>query len=256
MRLSARDLDDIQAHIDLTQDCLGRLGLSLHVDNDLARFAAYLREQPNTHGVPNTHDPARTFLHPGNSFWVYVREDETRRIVACHSQRLLETDDFVEDCMAQTYFEDLVPSLSLDPLGLYVEAGMVRIDGRVLLGGGTYIHPDWRGRGLLIFNRCSRSIALRHFRGDYLVGTLLNTPSRQGMAMGGVAYSHWVPFVKGGLPGKPQAADVLMAWSSRDEWLATIRRDLEAQGDERQIRAPLALHRRPPEEAAGVGNSG
>ena len=256
MRLSARDFDDIQAHIDLTQTSLSRLGLSLHVDNDLRRFAAYLSEQPKTHGVPNTHDPERTYLHPGNSFWVYVREDATERIVACHGQRLLETDDFIEDCLAQPYFEDITPGLALQPLGLYPEAGMVRIDGRILLGGGTYIHPDWRGRGLLIFNQCSRSIALRHFRGDYLVGTLLNTPSRQGMALGGVAYSHWVPFVKGGLPGKSQAADVLMAWSSRDEWLATIRRDLEAQGDERRIQAPLSFQRNRPGEGAAAGSSG
>ena len=235
---------------------LARQGLTLHVDNDLGRFAAYLREQPKTHGVPNTHDPERTYLHPGNSFWVYVRENATGRIVACHGQRLLVTDDFIEDCLAQTYFEDLTPRLELEPLGLYPESGMVRINGRVLLGGGTYIHPEWRGRGLLIFNRCSRSIALRHFRGDYLVGTLLNTPSRQGMATGGVAYAHWAPFVKGGLPGKPQAADVIMAWSSRDEWLATIRRDIEAQGDERRIRAPLAIHHFRQAEGAVLGSSG
>ena len=109
-------------------------------------------------------------------------------------------------------------------------------------------------RGLLIFNRCSRSIALRHFRGDYLVGTLLNTPSRQNMAMGGVAYSHWVPCIKGGLPGKASAKDVIMAWSSRDEWLATIRRDLESRGDDRRIQAPLAIHRIRPVEGAALSN--
>lgn len=250
MRLSSRDFDDIQAHIDLTKETLSALGLALRVDNDMDRFTEFLRKQPANHGVPNTHDPAVTYLHPGNSFWVYVIEEASGRVIACHGQRLLETDDFIEDCMAQTYFEDLMPSLDLQPLGLYAEAGAVRVAGRVLLGGGLYIHPDWRARGLLIFNRCSRSIALRHFRGDYLVGTLLNTPSRQGMAMGGVAYAHWVPCIKGGLPGKPQARDVIMAWSSRDEWLATIRRDLESRGDDRRIQAPLGIHRLPRVEEA------
>jgi len=155
MRLSARDFDDIQLYIDLTRDTLAALGLSLRVDNDMQRFADYLRDQPKNHGVPNTHDPARTYLHPGNSFWVYVQEGATGRFIACHGQRLLVTDDFIEDCMAQTYFEDLMPGLFLKPIGLYPEAGSVHIGGRVVLGGGTCIHPDWRGRG------CSSSTAAR-----------------------------------------------------------------------------------------------
>jgi hypothetical protein len=254
MRLNLQDCTDIQAHIDLTKERLAQLGLSLFVDNDMTRFSAYLRRQPKTHGVPNTHDPELTYLHPGNSFWVYVRDNATDRIVACHGQRLLVTDDFIEDCVTQTYFEDLTPTLDQVPIGLYPEAAQVRIGGRVLLGGGLYVHPDWRARGLLIFNRCSRSIAIRHFRGDFLVGTLLNTPNRQGMAMGGVAYSHWVPCIRGGLPGKPQASDVIMAWSSRAEWLSTIRRDLAARdaGRPRQVRP--AVRRFPQAGAAAAGS--
>jgi hypothetical protein len=253
MRLTSRDFDDIQAHIDLTKETLAARGLTLHVDNDMVRFIDYLGDQPASHGVPTTHNPAITHLHPGNSFWVYVAEAATGRIVACHGQRLLETDDFIEDCMAQTYFMDRIPRLDRTPFRLYPEAAAVRIHGRVLLGGGLYIHPNWRARGLLIFNRCSRSVALRHFRGDYLVGTLRNTPNRQGMATGGAAYAHWVPCIKGGLPGNPRARDVIMAWSSRDEWLATIRRDLESRGDDRQIQAPLGIR---PFQTGGEAASG
>lgn len=243
MRLNLRDFDDIQAHIDLTKETLASLGLTLHVDNDMTRFIDWLGEQPDSHGVPTTHDPTITHLHPGNSFWIYVAEAVTGRIVACHGQRLLETDDLIEDCMAQTYFMDRMPRLDRTPITLCPEAAAVRIYGRVLLGGGLYIHPDWRARGLLIFNRCSRSVALRHFRGDYLVGTLRNSPNRQGLATGGAAYAHWVSCFKGkeGLPRNPEARDVIMAWSSRDEWLATIRRDLESRGDDRRIQAPLGI---------------
>jgi len=258
MRLTSRDFDDIQAHIDLTKEALGALGLSLHVDNDMVRFTDYLRDQPLTHGVPTTHEPSITHLNPGNSFWIYVTEAATGRIIACHGQRLLETDDFIEDCMAQTYFMDRMPRLDRTPISLSPEAAAVRIYGRVLLGGGLYIHPDWRARGLLIFNRCSRSVALRHFRGDFLLGTLRNSPNRQGMATGGAAYSHWVQCFKGkeGLPRNPEAQDVILAWSSRDEWLATIRRDLESRGDDRRIQAPLGIHPFPRVGGAVSGSPG
>lgn len=155
MRLTSRDFDDIQAHIDLTKETLAALGLTLHVDNDMARFADWLGEQPDSHGVPTTHDPSITHLHPGNSFWIYVAEAATGRIIACHGQRLLETDDFIEDCMAQTYFMDRMPRLDRTPISLSPEAAAVRIYGRVLLGGGLYIHPDWRARAA-----CSSSTAV------------------------------------------------------------------------------------------------
>ena len=228
MRITDQDFRDIQSHIDLAKSRLGELGLTLHTDDDMNAFVDYLSRQEETHGVPTSHDPRLCYLHPGNSFWIYVRHTLSGDIVACHAQRLIITDDFVEECMAQTLFENLAPNLDTEPLGID-EADDVRFSGRIVFGGGTYIRPDWRGTGLLIFNRASRTIALRHFRADYLCGMQMNTARRQDLALNGFNFAHVIPFIKGGLPRKPQADDVQVSWSSRAEWMEAIRRELAVQ---------------------------
>ena len=228
MPLKKQDFSDIQAHIDLAKTRLGELGLTLHVDTDMHAFVDYLSRQEQTHGVPTSHDPHRCHLHPGNSFWVYIKHDASGDVVGCQAQRLIVTDDFVEECLAQTLFEDLTPSLDIEPLGAN-EADDFRLSGRIVFGGGLYIRPDWRGVGLLIFNRASRSIGLRHFKADYFCGMQLNTTRRRALALTGFDFTHVKPFIKGGLPRKPQADDVQLAWSSRAEWMEAIRRELGNQ---------------------------
>lgn len=252
MRLTKQDFCDIQSHIDLAKSRLGELGLTLHADHDMHAFVDYLSRQEETHGVPTSHDPRRCYLHPGNSYWIYVRHAPTGDIVACHAQRLVVTDDFVEECMAQTLFENLAPNLDAKPLSID-EADDVRLSGRIVFGGGTYIRPDWRGAGLLIFNRASRTIAARHFRADYLCGMQMNTPRRQALALNGFDFAHVKPFIKGGLPRKPQADDVQLSWSSLAEWMESIRRELATQDAAthmpRRIHAPTG----PSREVAAAG---
>ena len=253
MRLEQRDFTDIQAHIDLAKLRLGELGLTLHVDTDMQAFVDYLSRQEQTHGVPTSHNPERCYLHPGNSFWVYVQHTETGDIVACHGQRLIVTDDLLADCMAQTFFEDLTPNLDVTPLNID-DVEEVRLAGRILYGGGTYIRPDWRGGGLLIFNRASRSIALRHFKADYVCGLLMNTPRRRDLALTGFDYAHTVPLITGGLPRKPEADDVQFSWSSRAEWMEAIRRELGSQDAETHTPKRRHAHSDQLTEAAGAGN--
>lgn len=253
MRLGKRDFSDIQAHIDLTKTRLGEHGLTLHVDHDMHAFVDYIGRQEDTHGVPGSHDPTKCYLHPGNSFWIYVRHTASGDIIACHAQRLIVTDDFVHECLAQTLFANLDPNLDAAPLGVddFEDA---RMSGRILYGGGNYIRPDWRGKGLLIFNRASRTIALRHFQADYLCALQMNTPRRRGMALTGLAFAHVKPFIKGGLPGKPQADDVQLSWSSRHEWMEAIRRELSNQ--DAATRTPGWTHvpTDPLEEVTAAGN--
>ena len=187
MRLNKQDFADIQAHIDLTKARLAALGLTFHVDHDMHAFVDYIGSQEHTHGVPSSHDPRKCWLHPGNAFWVYVTHESSGEIIGCQAQRLVLNEDFVQDCLSQTLFANLYPSLDAYPIGVD-ENGDSLISGRVIYGGGLYIHPDWRGKGLLIFNRASRTIALRQFQTDYFCGMQLNTPRRRAMALPSFAF--------------------------------------------------------------------
>lgn len=253
MRLIKQDFADIQAHIDLTRERLDAYGLTLHVDHDMHAFVDYIGRQEDTHGVPSSHNPKKCYLHPGNSFWVYVRHTATGDIIGCQAQRLIVTEDFIHDCLAQTLFEDITPSLDASPIGTD-DAVQVLIGGRVMYGGGLYIRPDWRSKGLLIFNRVSRTIALRHFQADYFCGLQMNSPRRRAMALTGFAFAHVVPFIKGGLPGKPQADDVQLSWSSRQEWMETIRRELANRGAGTHTPRWPHVPTDPLKEAAGARN--
>ncbi len=250
-RFTASELENLQGHIDLTEETVGQIGLTLKVSTDMASFIDYLGNEPakDTHGTPTTHNPELSYLHPGNSFWVYL-EDARGEIVACHGQRLCETRDFINDCLRQTYFQDLTPKIRQDPLDLYPEANEIQLRGRLAFGGGLYIRREWRGKDLLIFNRCSRTLALRHFDADYVVGTLRNTPSRQGMALGGVAYAECSRFVKGAFPGKPESRDTIVAWSSRRQLLQTIAQEVDARCGDTPSQAASPGHSR--RRAAGA----
>ena len=149
MRFNDHDLTVIQRHIDHTRAYLATRGLTLNVNADMRAFKEFLLKQEQTHGVPSTHDPDRTHLHPENCFWTYLSTRDGR-IIACHAQRLIVTEDFLEDCRTHIAFENLTPKLDHQNLALYDEAKTLTIFGRVLIGGGLWIHPDWRGGSLLI----------------------------------------------------------------------------------------------------------
>jgi hypothetical protein len=255
VQLDRHDFLAMQGHIDLAKALLAEYGLSLHVDHDMQRFVDYIGTQHDTHGVPNSHDPRKSYLHPDNSFWVYVREDASGDIIACHAQRLVVTDNFAYDCLAHTLFENLNPKIDAEPPHVEMFAKPL-IAGKVMYGGGNYIRPDYRGKGLIIFNRASRTIALRHFRPDYFCGLQMNTPRRRGMALTGQAFAHVRPYIKGGLPGKPHADDVQISWSSYKEWMAVIRRELANQDAGKHTPMPTPVPLDPLREVTTVRSRG
>ncbi len=225
MRFNDHDLTDIQQHIDHTCAYLASRGLTLDVSSDMRAFKEFLLKQEQTHGVPSTHDPDRTYLHPENCFCTYLSTGDGR-IVACHAQRLFVTDDFIEACRTHTVFENLVPVLEHYNLQLYDDARMIRIAGRVLIGGGLWIHPEWRGGSLLMFSRMDRALALRHFHLDWVVGFMHRTDRRRNMGLKGLSYAHAVPLLRGLYPPHGRKRDIQLVFSSREELLAEIRQEL------------------------------
>jgi len=224
-RFDEQSLSAIQTFVDRSREHFGSMGLTFGVSDNMAAWADWLSKQPNSHGVTKTHDPKHTHLDPGNSFWASLREADGR-VIGCHAQRLIITDDFLDDVITQTAFFDRVPKVRLDDLGLRLETKVMQISGRVCLGGGLYIHPDWRGKGLYnVLSRTTRAISLRHFKLDWYLAYFLTTQSRTQLGLEGAAFAHALPLLSGIYPPYGRQTDIQLMMISREEALAQIRRD-------------------------------
>lgn len=224
-RFDEDSLSAIQTYVDRSCEHLESVGLRYALSDDMEAWAAWLLDQPDSHGVSKTHDPQHTHMGPQNSFWASL-EDSKGRVIACHAQRLIVTDDFYDDIVTQTAFFDRVPKLRLDALDLKLEAKLMQISGRVCLGGGLYIHPDWRGVGLYnVLSRMTRAISLRHFKLDWYVAYFLTTKSRTQLGLDGAAFARAVPLLSGIYPPYGRKTDIQLMTMTREEALAQIRQE-------------------------------
>jgi hypothetical protein len=227
-RFDEESLAAIQTFVDHACKQFEAIGLTYGLSDDMTSWADWLSKQPESHGVSKTHDPKHTHLDPGNSFWGYLK-DSHGDVIACHAQRLIITDDFLDDIVTQTAFFDRVPKIRLDDLELRLETQRLEISGRVCLGGGLYIHPDWRGNGLYdVLSRTTRAISLRHFKLDWYLAYFLTSKSRTQLGLEGAAFAQATPLLSGIYPPYGKRTDIQLMTMTRDEALAQIKQDNQA----------------------------
>ena len=99
-RFDEEALSAIQTFVEHACEHFEAMGLNLGISDDMTAWADWLSKQPDSHGVTKTHDPNYTHMDPQNSFWAFLH-DATGRVVACHAQRLIVTDDFFDDIITQ-----------------------------------------------------------------------------------------------------------------------------------------------------------
>ena len=219
--LTDRELADIQMFVDQTSNHLGKLGLELGADEDLWKWKDLVECAPGSEAPSKTLDPEINDVRPGNSFWVHVT-DNAGDIVACQAGRLIETDDFIREYVCTLrMFGDRKPVINHHPVNLV--DGLPVIAGRLNFGGGTWVHPRWRSRGLSgIVSRLGRNLAMRHFLSDYYVGFIKASAKRRryGKEQLGLMNSH--PLLTGYYPGREGDLDVDFYWMHRDEMLTQI----------------------------------
>ncbi len=248
MPLTRRDCADIQAHIDMACDRFDRHGLTLRASDDMQAFVDYISGEEQSFGASASHDPAHSYLTPGTGFWIYLEEKETGLRMGSCAQKLVVTKNFVEDLLSHTLYESKVPTLHHRMLEFHdgLSEEDLGFSGNIVYGSGLYIHPDYRGKGLLILSRISRTIALRFFKADYFVGIQRLTSKSQRMILERQRFAHVRAFAKG-MPGKWDG-DFQIAWSSRKEWLAAIRQELLDE----ETRKPASSRDHEDHKAAGI----
>ena len=261
--LNVEPLQVIQDFIDQARAVFAEFGLTVEVDGDMRAFKDfYLNiESKRRLNYPSPLDPDISDVSTG--YWLKLLrrpnpevEDETEadRIVGCVAQRLIETDDFIQSMLSFRAFRDRVPTLDWFDTEFTEEAKALKISGRVVFCGALWLHPDYRGDAghrLMILVRMQRALAIRHYEPDYLVGWLKGHRIEQAASDNGAAYDHvvniserlWAPHIFAG--DEPKDVPVIMGYSSTDEKLGRLRRELDAERRRR-----LSLHSRPHLQAA------
>ncbi len=246
-RPTLEELSVVQRYVERVQDRARQRGLVLHLDNDVDAFVKFLRVQEATHGVSSIHDPAHSYITPDSFLW--MRIDDGGKGVCCHAIRMIETDDLISEVLTHRVFGNLEASMEFRDVELYPEAWDIEIAGRVIIGGGLWVHADYRGRDYsALFRKLLRVLAIRHFRLDYYASFIRNTQNRKAWVLGSFGSPNATPLLHGYYPPYRRPLDVQLAYASRAEILSRVRVELarsdpSVRGSHRPASRPLEERR-------------
>lgn len=128
-----------ERYVDAAVALLHRDGLTLAVNRDMRRWAAFLQAAPGNAGVNPTFDPDFTGPHE-DAYWIEVRDGDA--VVAVATSRLISCPGYY-DFVRQGLLWSRPPGR---PVAILIaESGW---SGAMSHSGGLWVHPDARGSGL------------------------------------------------------------------------------------------------------------
>ena len=225
-RPTAGELALIQRYIDLVRERADARGLSIHLDNDAQAFVSFLSAQEETHGVSAIHDPGHCYITPDDFLWMRIDDDCG---VFCHAIRMIRTDDLIAEVVTHRLFDNLNVSWRFDDVDLYPEAHKIRLGGRIGIGGGLWVHKQYRGRDYsALFRKLLRVMAVRRFRMDHYATFILNTHNRRAWVLGSYGSPNATPLLRGYYPPYDRQLDVQLAYATRRDILMRAQQELES----------------------------
>ena len=224
-RLNDQQLIHIQAYIDRAIGELRQLGLRLVVGSNLGEWARFMRDAPDIAAVTPSFDPEYSYVHPGNSFWLSLR-DERDEIVGCVCMRLFVVDDVMPLIRSWQLFFDRQPLLEVHPLELVNCSDIPIIGGRAGYGGGYWLHPSYRGKGLTrLLPRINRALGLRHFDLDWVFGLNKDTAGRTAMLRESYGIANSFSLIRGFFPPRGAEGAYQLVYVHRGEILRLLYED-------------------------------
>lgn len=140
--------------------------LVLKTHSDIHEWKRLLKKSRQVSELAKPFDPD---LHGDmEAFWLSLNYKGTP--IACVGARLFESQNFVHEWITTYRFVGTkTPRLDMDDIA-YSSLLPSNIKGRVVLGGGSWVHPDWRGLQMSgITSRLGKLFALRHLAADFYV---------------------------------------------------------------------------------------
>ncbi len=128
--LSDTQLAHVQTFFDTAEARLSEIGLTLDVDDDLSNWVGHMKQSPGILNVAATHDPAFSYIHPGNAFWMRF-ENASGRIVACIAHKVVVTENLIDEVRSHRIFFDRRPILHHYPVNMCIDANVPQLSGRI-----------------------------------------------------------------------------------------------------------------------------
>lgn len=231
-------------HFFLTADKAARergVSLSLNADFD------YLRNVNNANkdswdSLAPSFNNSLSDIDASNGFCIIGR-NEAGDVVSTQAARVYDlTGSSLAECVSSFRFFYADPKQMCEPgeTCSFTSPSATKLSGRIVFSGSTWIHPDYRKRGLpAILPRISRALALTQWNTDYTISFVKFILVEKGVAKA-YGYSNVEPALEWRAPDGKMRYQGALIWMDRQELLADMQRfpDLIAPKDERV--APVA----------------
>jgi hypothetical protein len=237
----------------LTADKAARdrgVSLSLNADFDYLRIVNNANKDSWDSLAPSFNNALNT-IDERNGFCIIGR-NEAGDVVSTQAARVYDlTGSTLADCVSSFRF------FYGDP-GQMCEAGETcefsspsasRLTGRIVFSGSTWIHPDYRKRGLpAILPRISRALALTRWDTDYTISFVKFVLVEKGVAKA-YGYKNVEPALEWRAPDGRMRYQGALIWMDRQELLADMQRfpEIIAPTEDSGAAKPDATN-------AGIGN--
>ncbi len=226
--LTQSEFDLTQRYLEFVQEQIARFGLSLSIHTDFIEWRRLHNAAPGVGNLSLALDPILNDIRESDRFWISFDTAAGDSIAFVGARYLKAEEDFIQEFVT-TYllWGNRSPRLTADPYG-FVHAPP-RLSGRIGYGGGSWVHPDWRGKNLAAWtSRLGNIFALRHFRADYYTCLIRTTMANWGET--NLGWPNALHLTTGTHPGRGNV-DMYFLWRSKDEILqfCSETRDLSNQ---------------------------
>lgn len=205
---------------------VGRVGLQVRVRHDFAEWVHVLSNAPNTTAVSPAFDPGCCDLSEG--FWLELR-DGSEWPVGTITAKLVLGDFMQLVASGELWYGRRTELCHAMPL-INVEA-LPRLRGRIAYFGGLWLHPDYRGHGLVsIVPRLVRAMARRKWAADWHCGGVLKPLADRKLPLRYYGYAQMVQVTdQAYFPVTGKRESWFVPWESPQEWAMTSQRYLNEE---------------------------
>lgn len=218
-----------QAFINACFSAMWNSGYSATIDTDLRGWVEFLAEAHPTSPVNAAFNPEYHRLEADNSFWLGIRRHSDGKVVACICDRLIESDDFLEDQRVMRIWYGDPETSGVPPMTIaQPREAFPDVRGKIGHHGGLWVDKTERHNGLAwLLCRVVRAMSLQRWPDtDWHCGTSLEGVAIRNLPQNTYGYTRCDLLLDGWFQPSQLNHKVFMTSIHRDEMMLQIAQDL------------------------------